>query len=98
MPIEQGIDLTRTHYSEDQMTAWVIATRHPVIPGRYQLRSVSNPQIVDGWFSDGRWQIGYDGTYTPLGLDPLKFEWRGLNFDPIAAALLRDPIFEFSVT
>ncbi len=72
----------RQRYTEDQMTAWVIATRLPVIHGSYQLRSINSTEIVEAWYSDGRWQVGFDGVFSPLRLNPLKFEWRGLNFDP----------------
>lgn len=73
--------MTRQQYREDQMTPWFSMQDSPRIPGRYLLRAKSSREIFDGWYADGRWQIGYNGNFSPMTLSKTSFEWRGLNFD-----------------
>lgn len=84
-------------YSEDQMTPWFIATQRPAINGSYQLRMINSREILDAWYTGGHWQIGYAGAFSSLRLDPLKFEWRGLNFDATPTTSLWDENGEIRV-
>ena len=74
------------NYAEEQMTPWYRLAQQPGRPGRYQLKSVNSQAIHDGWYEQGRWQIGFKGSYSPLALASSNFEWRGLrSFNPVPA-------------
>ena len=69
------------HYAQDQLTAWFGGNISPVRPGRYELKLASSPDIADGWFDGGRWQVGFAGEFSPLIIPRDRFQWRGLNFE-----------------
>lgn len=50
-------------------------------PGNRAVREVEG-FLVDGLYAEGRWQIGLNGSSSPLKLNLSQFERRGLTFDP----------------
>lgn len=75
-------------YSDDEITPWFSMNTPPIRQGLYQLRLHNSRDIVDGWYADGRWQIGVNGFFSPLSLSRSQFEWRGLSVEP--RTIMRD--------
>lgn len=71
-------------YAEDQMTPWFSGKHKPVRSGSYQVKLLNSPEIVDGWYEGGFWQIGFRGKFSRLSFPPNQFQWRGLNSEPPA--------------
>ena len=69
-------------YSDEQKTPWLSGHDSPFRPGIYEIRLRNSPQVVNGHFKDGRWQLEFGGEFSPLSYAPGQFEWRGLNFEP----------------
>ena len=79
--------MSKQRYEEHQMTPWFRLAQSPSIPGRYELRSINTKEVFAGWYSDGRWQIAFNGEFSLIRLNLSQFEWRGLNFEPPRVSL-----------
>ena len=74
--------MSNTQYTEEQKTPWFSGADLPIRPGRYEMRMRGSKDVVDGTFSDGRWEMEYYGQQYPVPTNLRTFEWRGLNAEP----------------